>query len=469
MSKAIPATAARGHGQKVGWFARELHRNYSRGAALNFFFSRRIRPAGIGLFIVLVLATGLGFGHPRRSSVYQIFSLSAGMGLIALPWAISRRVKLSAKRELPRYATVGEHVRYTIRVTNTGKRSVSRAWISETSIDPRPTPAEFANRREPGEEKRNWFDRKTAYYRWQWLLTTKRGFDGGGSRDMLQIAPGESVRVAAELTPLKRGVIRLNDLRVFLPDPFGLFQSCRKVPSSPATLTVLPKRYLLPTLEMPGSSRFQTGDETATNAIGYSGEFVGLRDYRPGDPLRQIHWKSWARTGRPIVKELEDTYYPRYGLVLDTFLNSSNDGFFEEALSVSASFVAMIDRGESLLDLMFVKDEAHVVTAGRGLARTEKLLDVLAGVEGDETENFEDLSQLVLRHREELTSCLVVLVGWDEARAGFVKSLARGGIACAPIIIGEGPKPPHVPGYWLESGQIERDLLSLPRRLQTTL
>jgi uncharacterized protein (DUF58 family) len=465
MSETPPPAAA----LPPGWFARQLHRNYSRGAALNFFFSRRIRPAGVGLLIVIVLTAGLGFGHPQMRTVYQIFSLSFGMALIAVPWAFSRRAKLHATRELPRYATVGESVRYTIRVTNTGARPLRRAWIAETLLDPRPTAAEFARRREPGEEDRNLFDRTFAYYRWQWLLAGKRTFEGGSSADVLDLEPGTSMRVFTEITPLRRGVIRLNDLRVLLPDPFSLVQTARKVPAPAATVTVLPRRYLLPTLEMPGSSRFQTGDQTATNAIGNSGEFVGLRDYRPGDPLRQIHWKSWARTGRPIVKELEDTYYPRYALVLDTFLTESNSQLFEDAVSVAASFIAMIDRGESLLDLMFIKDEAHVVTAGRGLARTEKLLEVLAGVEGDQTPNFEDLGRLVLRHRDELTSCLVILAGWDETRAEFLKSLARGGIACAPVVIGEGEKPADFPGHWLESGHIARDLLALPRRLKTNL
>src|SRR5690606_22341242 len=112
---------------------------------------------------------------------------------------------------------------------------------------------------------------------------------------------------------------RLDDLRVQLPDPFGVFQRNRKVPSPAATLTVLPRRYRIPPVELPGTARLQIGGDATSNAIGQTGEFVGLRDYRPGDPLRQIHWRSWARTGRPIVKEIEDTFYPRYGLVLDTF------------------------------------------------------------------------------------------------------------------------------------------------------
>lgn len=449
---------------RPGFFTRFTYAWYVRGAALGYFFARRLRPAGAGLIIVLVLTAGLGFGH-RRPPVYQIFSLALGMGIISLPWAFVRRAKIQAKRELPLYATAGETIRYTVRVTNTGSWRLRRAWLAETPPDPRPGLLEFSQRREPGEEDRNVFDRKFAFYRWRWLVDGRRAFDGGDSTEMLDLEPGKVSRVAASITPTRRGVIPLNDLRVLLPDPFGLVQNCRKVPTPASTLTVLPKRHPLPSFEMPGGSRFQAGDENATNIIGSTGEFVGLRDYRAGDPLRQIHWRSWARTGRPIVKELEDTFYPRYGLVLDTFLTGANEAYFEDAVSVAASFVALIDRGDSLLDLMFIKDEAHMVTAGRGLARMEKLLEVLAGVEGDHEQQFASLSQLVLRHRDDLTSCVVVLAGWDEERADFLTMLAKGGMTCVPIIIGDGEKPDGVPGYWLRSGFIGEDLLKLPTKL----
>ena len=41
----------------------------------------------------------------------------------------------------------------------------------------------------------------------------------------------------------------------------------------------------------------------------------------------------------------------------------------------------------------------------------------------------------------------------------------RGGMACVPIILGDGVKPPGTPGYWLRSGFIGPDLLKLPRKL----
>ena len=114
---------------------------------------------------------------------------------------------------------------------------------------------------------------------------------------------------------------------------------------------------------------------------------------------------------------------------------------------------------------MFVKNEAHIVTAGRGVERAEKLLEVLAGVSPQREETYNTLAQLVLRHRDDLTSCLVVFNGWDESRAEFLRTLTRGGITCAPLIIGNGPAPAHAPGHWLQSGQIARDLGRLPTHL----
>lgn len=48
------------------------------------------------------------------------------------------------------------------------------------------------------------------------------------------------------------------------------------------------------------------------------GELVrGLRDYLPGDALRQVHWRATAHTGELVVKETEEPQAPVLHLVLD--------------------------------------------------------------------------------------------------------------------------------------------------------
>jgi hypothetical protein len=230
-----------------------LHWVYYRTAGMHHFLSRRCRPAGVTLGVVLVLAACLGLGQ-SLTAINQLFSLSLGMLLIGFSWAMIRKATLEAKRELPRFATVGEKLRYHVRIQHQGKGDVRRAWLSDTPPDPRPSLVDFSILREPGEEERNRFDRKFAYFRWCWLLFGNQSFSGGFSKKELEIQQGQQERVPIELTPLRRGVIHLDDLRVLLPDPFGLFQRCRKVKTPASTLTVLPKRYPLPPIELPGGA-----------------------------------------------------------------------------------------------------------------------------------------------------------------------------------------------------------------------
>lgn len=457
--------AARASGARVSPFWRLLHASYWRGTGLSHFFALRMCPAGLALGVAGVVAGGLAMGQPR-DGVLGLCALCAVLGTCGWLLMAVRRAAVVVEREVPRHGTVGEPLEFSARVRNVGKRRLARAWLQEVQTDPRPPLAEFANLREPDEGRRNAFDRRFAYYRWRWLMARRCWFGGGYSPDELRLPKGGEMVARIRLTPCRRGVIRLHDLRLLLPDPLTLLQRCRKIPSPPATITVLPRRYLLPPVAMPGSARFQIGGETTSNSIGNTGEFVGLRDYRAGDPLRQIHWRSWARTGKPIVKELEDTHFPRYGMVLDTFAAGVDEAVFEDVVSVAASFAATIDTNESLLDMMFVKDQAHLVTAGRGVARAEKLLEVLAAVEPEPVAGFDTLLRLVLRHRDELTACLVVLAGWDAARRDFLQRLTAAGVSSIPLVVGRGGRPEGMPGYWLESGSLARDLRALPQVLQ---
>ena len=447
-------------------FDRWLHRSYFRIAGIKYHLFQRLRPAGIALLGVIILAACLSLGH-HRVPAYLLFSFAIGMLFTGLPSVFLRRAHLEAKRHLPRYATVDQLLSYQVHVRHLGKGHLRRAWLLDAPPDPRPSHEDFHHIKEPGEDERNLFDRKFAYFRWTWLLLRNRLCIGGNAPEMLDLVHGAEAKVNVCLTPLRRGVIRLDDLRVLLPDAFGIFQASRKVSAPPATLIVLPRRYPLPPLELPGGGSFRSAGEASTNESGNSGEFVGLRDYRPGDPLRQIHWKSWARTGRPIVKELEKPFYPHYGLVVDTLSGSQSDLQFEETISVAASFAAAIDTSHTLLDLLFIKTEAHRVTVGRGVERAEKLLEVLASVTPQRESHYDQLARLVMQYQEDLTCCLVILNGWDAQRAEFLKKLTHHGIICSPIIIGVGIAPEGLPGAWLQSGNIARDLQRLRGRLHS--
>jgi uncharacterized protein (DUF58 family) len=204
----------------------------------------------------------------------------------------------------------------------------------------------------------------------------------------------------------------------------------------PDKLVVLPRRYSLPQLPLPGARRYQHGGVALASSVGESEEFMSLRDYRPGDPLQRIHWKSYARSGKPVVKEYQDEFFERHALVLDTFTGRS-DAVFEEAVSLAASFACTLDTQESLLDLMFVGAESYCYTAGRGQIQQGGLLEILAGVRISAGESFRRLHDAVLARRAALSGCILILLAWDEARQALVRALQQSGMPLMVLLVSE--------------------------------
>lgn len=430
---------------------------------MGFFVRKRVRPVAWMLTGVLIGSMMMG-ANLRQSQVVALSSLIVAVLIVGGFWALFRRASVVAERSLPETGSVDDELQYSVKVTNWGRRSLYGVRIRELSDDPRPTEWEFLNLKEPGEETRNLFDRLFAFYRWKWLNERGGKWRSVGTSKLISLGPGESRELRLAMVPRRRGLMTMKNLRVELPDPFGLFQRLWSVVNEPGEVLVIPRRYQLPKLDLSGPSELKVGGETASTVRGEGGEFMGLREYRPGDSLRKIHWKAWARTGQPIVKEFEEMQFPRYGLVLDTSLEESGPELLEEAISVAASFISTMDREQCLLDLMFVRDEPEVFTAGRGVARADRLMEVLAKVEGSDEGSYASLKNLVLRYAEEMTACVVVFSGWSAEREAFLGELRRSGLSLRVYVIGVGGKPGDegLNGVkWLRWDKVQEDLMSI--------
>ncbi len=252
--------------------------------------------------------------------------------------------------------------------------------------------------------------------------------------DAPPLPPHGEGTASLELVPLRRGILQFTGVTVARPDPLGLFRSFRRVPA-PQKVLILPKRYPLPPIALPGQMKYQEGGVALAANVGSSEEFVALRDYRHGDPLRHIHWRSWAKTGKPIVKEFEDEFFVRHALVLDTFTDEPHSEVLEEAVSVAASFACAIVSQESLLDLLFVGNQSYCFTAGRGLAHADQMLEILASVKNCADKKFDVLDHLVLNHVSLVSGCICVLQKWDDARKQFVGKLKALGVPLLALVV----------------------------------
>ena len=413
-----------------------------------YWSSRRFTAAGALAISCLVVTGAIGV-DTTQSVAYQAFALLATMMAVAalsLPFV---RARVAVERELPRVATAGEPFTYRMRVSNTGAAALDGVSLLEDLADPRPS-----------HEAYNELIGIPTYRKWKRLVAANQ-FARVPLQPVPLLPPGATVEVEIAAQALKRGVVHSQGIVVGHTDPLGLMRSITRLPRR-ANFIVLPRRYPLPPFNLPGSRRYQPGGVTLATSVGDSEEFVGLRDYRPGDPLQRIHWKSFARAARPIVKEYQDEYFERHALVLDTFPAASDDRMFEEAISIAASFAYTIDTRECLLDLMFVGAEAYTYTAGRGQMQAANLLEVLAGVQPCHDKPFSSLGKAVVARRGALTGCICVMLGWDEERARFFRSLQSHGVAFRAIAVTRTPVADPPP--WLltaEPGKVQEALVRL--------
>jgi len=391
--------------------------------------------------------------------------------LLALAWlaTLAWRPRAEASRELPRYATAGEPFRYRVTVVNRGARALSGAEVAEQFRDPRPDFEDWKRAREPGEERRNWFDRNVGYFRWRWLIERRVPRDAAPAA-LGALAPGERASLGLAFTPRRRGRIELAGLTLARPDPLGLVKGLARV-ALPARVVALPKRYRLPEIALPGRRKFQPGGVSLAASVGDSEEFLSLRDYRPGDPLQRVHWKSFARAGRPVVKEYQDEFFERHALVLDTGSARGEHAAFEEAVALAASFVYTLDTHDCLLDLLFVGGAAYPAdpsvrsfTAGRGQMHAQHMLEVLAGIGASPPGEFGALARAVLARRGTLSSVIAVLLAWDEPRARLTAALRAEGFELRILLVcaeAEAPQPLPAGVLHLVPGAIERGLMAL--------
>ncbi|MFT5905665.1 MAG: hypothetical protein ACI9E1_001265 [Cryomorphaceae bacterium] len=331
-------------------------------------------------------------------------------------------------------ASAGQEISYTVACRNLGSRKLVSALMQELPVDPRPSRSEFIHSREPQERLRNGFDRLFAYYRWLWLCKKKTKFESE-PKLLVTIAKSEEITLSMRCTPMQRGRLEFGNTKIYLPDPLYLLQKCVCVSSSIDSILILPKRYKLPSLMLEGAARDHVGGLSHSYMSGVSDDFRGLRPYRPGDSLKNIDWAAWARTGKPIVREYENVFFPRYGLVLDTNGAYEHLDNFEEAISVAASFARVVDTQECLLDLIFLNKGLQTLTVGNGVARSGDLLALLATLEIEIQPDWASLSRQVLKHAASFSVCVVIFTQLSDERKQLISNWKKAGLNLLIIVL----------------------------------
>lgn len=162
-----------------------------------------------------------------------------------------------------------------------------------------------------------------------------------------------------------RGSYAIGPLFVRITDAFGL---CELVRGFPATtrLTVVPAVISLPSISLVGQ---HTGTETRDgHSVAIHGaDDAAPREYREGDDLRRVHWRSTAKVGELMVRGEEQPWEASATVLLDTRLSAHRGegpaSSFEWAVSSAASIAAHLRHGGHRVRLVTTQVNLHQETA----------------------------------------------------------------------------------------------------------
>jgi uncharacterized protein (DUF58 family) len=230
-----------------------------------------------------------------------------------------------------------------------------------------------------------------------------------------------------------RGRYEVGPLVVRLTDPFGLCELTRAFPSVDR-LTVIPQVLTLPTVRL-ASEYAGTGDSRARSVAVHGEDDAATREYRRGDDLRRVHWKSTARTGELMVRREEQPWESRATVVLDTravaHRGEGPTASFEWAVSAAASVAVHLRQSSYKLRLVTGSgiDADAREGGGEGL-----LLDHLADVRLSQRG---DVASLVERVRERSDGGLIIaLLGTlSTAEAELLAGLRGNGATCLAFLV----------------------------------
>lgn len=318
--------------------------------------------AGASYFVVTIL---LGVAAAYRPNNLLVWAFSAMLAGVIVSGVISggMLVRLRLTRLEPRPGRVGEPMalRYAV-------RNRARWWpLFDLSIEEAP-------------------------------VAGAHGWNASGRIApawILHAGPDEVAHVEGTFMPMRRGRFHFETIQAASSFPFGLLRKI-VVFRQPSDVLVLPAiRSLKPGVLRMLAPRGMGGVRTST-AAGPGVDFLGVREYRPGDSPRQIAWRRRAGLEDLVTIERSTQAPPRVRVVLDLVrptkqlrVDAGPEAFAraraleEDAITLTASLLAAADREgyEYALEVNGTGQPATLLR--RGHWHLQRLMIMLASIDLD--------------------------------------------------------------------------------------
>jgi len=339
---------------------------------------------GGAYFLITVL---LGVAAAYRPNNLLIWAFAAMLAGVLVSGIISggMLVRLQVVRAEPRPGRVGEpmSLRYAV-------RSRTRWWpLFDLSIEEAPV-----------QGARGWSSAGRAAPAW-----------------LMHAPPRETAHVEGVFVPIRRGRFHFEAIQCASGFPFGLLRKIVVLKQRSEVMILPAVKSLKPGLLRRLAPRGLGGVRT-TARPGPGEDFLGVREYRPGDSPRQIAWRRRAGLDELATIERSTEAPPRLRVVLDLSRPTAQlrvepgadaleraRALEEDAITLAASLLAAAEREgyEYALDVSGV-DEPRTLLR-RGHWHLQRLMAMLASIDLDAERSSRRRSE-----RDERASLVIVHV-----------------------------------------------------------
>ncbi len=415
---------------------RRYYKWYSATYRLNAKIDRLLTITGKVVFLCAFALIFFGL-NTRSSMLFAVFAVAIALLAADALSLMFKSFDFEFERFLPDFASKGKRVDYPVVLRKTGdKNETENLFYEEIPANPLPAFEVFEAAREPGEEKRNSFDRKMGYYRWKWLIEKNCG---GKHTEFAVIGKksGDGIIFNASFLPERRGKIAFGGAYIFQKGVFGLLKR-GKVIENPGSFLVLPEiRGSFEISASEGASADEKSEKVReTTETGSGFELKSLRDFVPGDSIRNIHWKSSAKSGQLRTKEFYKEVDTGAVFFIDNFFEEPYSEDFEKILSAAATLLDSMQKEENLPQFLFVgKEPAELPDSSKKSFSTA--LAMLALAENNPSEKFENCVEALLEAAENASTILFFTSKYDKSRHDALKKLIGSGISLRILYAGE--------------------------------
>lgn len=304
----------------------------------------RLRFAGI-LYIIITFFVGLAAVNSRTNLMYWLFALMLSSVVISGFYSGAMLMGLWARRLVCSHAAVGSPLLVHYELVN--RNRLIPCFGLNIADSPRYLDAAAG---------------KSAPHPVGWVL---------------HLPAQTTHHFHAQFTPTHRGVIRLDAFDIHSGFPIGLVRKSLLF-KQVDELIVMPRIHPLRKFSLGDLFQSDASGRLSSRELGGHEDFYGLREHRPGDNLRLIHWRRSARSGALMTRQMTRPRPVQLMVLLDLRPGAHTAQQAELAIELAASFIAAADAEGFAAGLAVAGAHSTLIKPRPGRDQRRQLLHALA-------------------------------------------------------------------------------------------